>query len=271
MRDLTIRRSSMVTTASFPVIAAQAQALTLDPVSGILVGLHVLMWWKDHHVTLAPVLLATPLLLVPKVERETQAWTVVATTLVFTWVAASSSFFVIAWLAAVALVLRALTPGLSSVMKSADDGSSPYRVSGSPEGFSRAHITVPLEVSPSERTRLFTGALSALYLGTWTAAGSHQCLVGEWPLHVLALDALLGVVVLAAVARWRVRWPLAPLVVTSIHLVVERRLIPVPASTVAWGETIVALGFLVLGGSLAATFRYRRYAVPMVPDSRDKG
>jgi hypothetical protein len=77
---------------------------------------------------------------------------------------------------------------------------------------------------------------------------------------MIALDVALTLVVSFAV--WRTRAPmsfLAPLAITYVHLVVQSRLIPVPASDVAWGETAIAFGFALLAGALFVSYKLRTF------------
>jgi hypothetical protein len=45
---------------------------------------------------------------------------------------------------------------------------------------------------------------------------------------------------------------------TYLHFVIH--LVPMPRSSVAWGGVAVALGFALLAGSLAASYRFVRRA-----------
>jgi hypothetical protein len=235
--------------------------------SGLLLGMHVLMWWRDHHLPLTATCLALPLVhLTRRARRESRVWTtLLATLFVAAWVE-PAAFSVTSLLAAATLALRALAPPVvtMTVPAGAEPDASPYRAGCERAPDASVSVVVAPEVSPGEQVRLLTGALFAAYLGGWTARWSH----GAWPAHVLALDAALGLVVVLAVWRTHVRLPLLPLAACYGHLVVESRILPMPASTVAWGETIVALGFALLAGSLAVTFRLRTYTAPGVARER---
>jgi hypothetical protein len=67
----------------------------------------------------------------------------------------------------------------------------------------------------------------------------------------------LTVAVLLAAWRLRFRSPLIPLTATYLHLALQERLIPPPRSSAEWGAASIALGFLLLGGSLAISYHLR--------------
>jgi hypothetical protein len=94
------------------------------------------------------------------------------------------------------------------------------------------------------------GAVFSLYLALWTYGWSN----GAWPEHVLALDATLAVVVALVVWRFRAWGALVPLAATGTHLVLELRVIPPPRSSTEWAALSIALGFLLLFGSLAVSY-----------------
>jgi hypothetical protein len=102
--------------------------------------------------------------------------------------------------------------------------------------------------------RLAAGSIFSLYLAAWTLDWSG----GPWPAHALALDLALGVVVIVGAWRARARYALAPLGATYLHALFQAGLVPAPRSLVEWGGAAVALGFAILVGSLAASYRLRR-------------
>jgi hypothetical protein len=230
--------------------------------SGTLVASHVLMWWKDHDIGLSAAFLAAPLLAVPRVRRERTVWVTVFATLGLSASAQPSAFFGVALLAAAALCLRALAPAFASAAESppADLGSpsvtEPYRASNVRESNA---TPAPGPMSPvlsyAQRVRSLVGALFAVHLAVWTFGWTG----GPWPPHVLALDAGLTVVVLLAAWRTRVRSTLVPLAAWHGHLLMAHRLLPMPTSSAAWGETTVALGFALLAASLFTSYRLRTY------------
>jgi hypothetical protein len=244
--------------------------------SAALVGMHVFMWWKDHDVPLAALLLATPLFFVRRVRSEARVWMITAATLVVAASVRPEAFFAVALLAAAALGLRALDPTIRAWQQPAEPegemesahapvdanpaARSPYRASPDMLGVThRASVErVTPQITPGERARLITGAIFSLYLAAWTARWSH----GPWPAHLFALDVALALAVLALVRSTRWRWPLPPLVIAYGHLVVAEDLLPMPKTSIAWGETIVAIGFALLAGSLFTSFRLRAYGRP---------
>ena len=228
--------------------------------SGALLGLHVLVWCRDHDVSLAPLLFAAPLLTLRCVRSEARMWATVLTTLVLAAQARPDAFFATSFLAAAALCLRALaptfapTPGPAQPDAEPHPGAGPYRT-GAVAREAQVHSypgVAPAVVGERERQRSLVGALFGTYLAVWTVHWSH----GPWPPHMVGLDAALGLLVALVVWRTRLRSPLVPLLVCYGHLVVERRLVPVPASAVSMGETLVALGFALLVGSLVTSYRF---------------
>jgi hypothetical protein len=105
----------------------------------------------------------------------------------------------------------------------------------------------------AERMRCFTGAFFALYLSAWTLKWSG----GPWPVHVAALDAAATIVVLLATWKLRLRTPLVPLAACYANLVLQENLVRAPRSPLELGATFVAVGFVLLAGSLAASYRLR--------------
>jgi hypothetical protein len=110
-------------------------------------------------------------------------------------------------------------------------------------------------LAPADRTRCVVGALFATYLALWTLHWTG----GPWPPHSLALDVALALAVAALVWRTRARSALALLAACYGHFVVQARLLPIPTTTVGWGETVVAFGFALLAGSLLTSYRLRAY------------
>ena len=232
-------------------------------VSAALLAVHVAFWWRDHDIAVASLLPAAPLLLVRRVRSERRAWALVVGTLVVVGVIGPSAFFCTSLLAAAALTLRALAPRLPpeiTATPSAADAAQPYRVGGVARSQEAApSIVQAAVVDAAERARLLTGAAFALYLAAWTAPWTG----GGWPAHVLVLDLALTVLVVLAVWRARVRAfpaPLAPIAALAAsygHFVVQAQLVPAPRSSGEWGASAVALGFVLLLGSLATSYRLR--------------
>lgn len=226
--------------------------------SGVLVSLHVAMWWMSSQLSLVAALLALPLLAVRRVRSEVRTWGLVLATLALAALVRPEAFFVTALLAAVALGLRVLAPRLPLVAvprrTEARPASEPYRAREAGEPPLQAVVYVTRSLDAGERSRALAGALFAAYLGAWTFRWSG----GGWPAHAVTLDVALGLVV--AIGLWRTRARtslLAPLLATYAHAALRAHLVPIPRSGVAWGETIVGLGFALLAASLVTSYRLR--------------
>lgn len=237
---------------------------------------HVMFWSTQHPIVLAALVPIVPLLAVRSVRIEAQAWFLVGATLLCVAVAVPGAFAMTALMAAAALVVRALLPGVraasttpaTSSPPSHRDEAGPYRAPGAfdPEAHAarvaaaatRMESVEPIPalvlVERAERMRLLTGALFAAYAGVWTLGWTG----GDWPAHVLALDLAAAAVVLMFAWRARVRVALVPLTAVAMHAVVQAHLVPAPRSLLEWGASAVGLGFALLLASLAASYRLRR-------------
>jgi hypothetical protein len=180
----------------------------------------------------------------------------VVLTLFFAGVLAPSAFFVVAGLAAAALGLRVIAPAFPSVVEaSAARTGRPYRTNGGdmPPPVRPTVADGSPTVGSSERARALAGALFATYLAAWTLSWT----AGPWPAHVVALDVALTVVIAIVVGRTRVRSAGTPLLASYGHWLLAAGVVRMPQSTVACGETAVALGFALLAGALVASYRLR--------------
>lgn len=224
--------------------------------SAALVGLHVIVWAVNTELLLAPTFIVLPLLGVQRFRRERWVWISVGGALLLAAGGPQGTFFVIAFLAAVALVLRATAPILApTAIAAAAPPSTPYRAGEDATVVSPSQW-VAATLDRAERARAMSGALFATYLGLWTCRWSE----GPWPAHVLALDVVLALVIAVAAWRTRVRAPLiVPFALDVAHLVIASRLVPLPRSASGWGATVITLGFVLLGGSLAASYRMRSW------------
>lgn len=101
--------------------------------------------------------------------------------------------------------------------------------------------------------RLLTGAVVATYLAIWTVGWS----TGAWPHHRLVLDVALTLVLALAAFRWRAPFAVLPLAVAGIHAAIQARIVSAPATALAWGETAIVIGFLLLAVSLGVSYRLR--------------
>jgi len=216
----------------------------------------VFFWWRDHHLPLSALFLSVPLLFVRGVRSEARTWGIVAGTLFVAGEVAPDVFFVVSLLAAAALCLRALAPEFFPIPERSEARAArPYRTCGE-DVETATRVTVPVTsttLGPGERARSLAGALFATYLAAWTVSWP----TGPWPVHMLALDLALTVGIAILVWCTRVRSAVVPLVASYGHWVLTAHVVPVPRSSVAWGESAVALGFALLAGSLLASYRLR--------------
>jgi hypothetical protein len=226
--------------------------------SGALVGMHLLFWWRDHELSLTFVLSMVVLEQVRGVRSERRVWGLVLGTLAVVALWAPSTFSGAAFVAAAALTLRALAPRLAAVPSRTppreEAPAQPYRAGGAaPVAPEPQPSLTRASVDPAERARLLVGALFAAHLSVWTLRWTS----GPWPSHVLALDLALTAFVLLAMWKGRIRSPLAPLATWHLHFVLAAHLVPAPRTHLEWGASAVGLGFLLLAGSLAASYRLR--------------
>jgi len=232
-------------------------------VSGVLVGAHVLFWTTSHGIALSLVLPVMPLLYLRGVRSEGRAWVVVLGTLAVVALALPSALAVTALVSAAALVLRALSPTFGVDAEPAPterEIQQPYRWSGAPASRVAAVPAVLSGViAHAEQMRAFTGAFSALYLAAWTRDWAG----GPWPAHLAVLDAALTLGAFLAVWKLHLRSPLVPLAACHAHLVAH--VVPAPRGAFEWGLTSVTLGFALLFGSLAASYRFRLQPVASMP------
>jgi hypothetical protein len=202
---------------------------------------------SDHAIALLPACVAVGLVQLRRVRSEAHVWVALLGTLLLAAAVQPGALSVTALLSAAALLLRAFAPRITPTSEPGEPpaATAPYR----------AGVGVVADVLPvvtldgAERARAVVGSAFGVYLAAWSSRWS----AGPFPAHVVLLDVILTIAVLFAVWRMRVRSPLAPLAFTWGHLVVESRLIPVPSGAIAWGETIVTVGFALLAGSLAVS------------------
>lgn len=221
--------------------------------SAALLGAHVLFWATSHDVGLRYGVFVASLALVRCVRRETSTWAVVVGSLVGAAILIPSSLAVTAVIAGAALVLRVVSPGRHGEAEATpphrDVPKEPYRWAGEAEEAPAPVVRVPAVMAYAERVRALTGAATCAYLAAWTC-GWHG---GAWPVHVIALDALMTVACALAVRKWRVKAPVVPTAAFYVHLATQ--VVPGPRTAVQWGLTAVVLGFALLGGSLGVTYR----------------
>jgi hypothetical protein len=240
--------------------------------SAALLAVHVLFLASEHTISLSTALPVAPLLFVRRMRSEGRAWAVILATLAVVAVLSPSGFAITALLAAAALVLRALSPTFPAEAQPSPRAegarSQPYRVSDE-----KVRTPAPVNVDagvgavgPAERARAFAGATFALYLSAWTMSWSG----GAWPAHMAGLDAAITAVALLGVWRLGSRTPLAPLAAIYAHLALERQLVHLPATPVQWGATFVTIGFALLAGSIATSYRLRALPAGAHGDARTR-
>lgn len=190
---------------------------------GVLLGLHILFWSSQREIQLAAILPALVLLAARGLRRERSFWAAVL-----------ASIAVVALFAPAGLAGTALLVALAIVQRA---------------------VSVSNPVASSERVRLFSGGLFAMHLSVWTM-GWHG---GALPEHILLLDGALVASVLLMAWRLRARAALFPLAALCTHGAVATGLVPPPRTLFQYGMTAVALGFVLLVGSLATSYRLRRF------------
>jgi hypothetical protein len=138
------------------------------------------------------------------------------------------------------------TPGLPAPYRSSAPEPSPQTAAAPAVTFARAELPALV--------RLATGTVFCTYLSAWTLGWSG----GAWPEHVVALDGSLLAVAAFLVWRARARLVIAPVFAACVHLLVERRVIVAPDSTLEWGALSVGVGFALLVVLLAVSWWLRK-------------
>lgn len=187
---------------------------------GLLLGLHVLFWSSQYHLSRTALVVVAPLLVVPWLASERQIWVTVACALLLARLS-PSSFSASAVVAASALAIHA--------------------------------VRLAAEEPRALGRRYAIASLFALYLSAWTLGWSS----GPWPAHVLSIDLLLSLAIVLAVWRLRARGALLPFALVWTHFLVRSNLVPAPHSLVEWGATCIASGFVLLATCLAVGYALR--------------
>lgn len=226
--------------------------------TGLLFGLHVVFWSTEHALDLRALACVALVAATRWTRSEVRTWAVVAATTLLAAAVAPASLSAVALAVAITLAVRAREARRSyDEVRATRPGAAvpPYRAftgDGAPAPVATAWERVAVDGRPAS-LRLLTGAVFSLYLAIWTLRWSG----GAWPAHVIPLDVLVTVLVALGVWRLRARVALAPLAVAWGHFVVQARLVPAPRSSIEWGGASVALGFVLLVASLAASYRLR--------------
>ncbi len=237
----------------------------------LLLVLHVGFLASETSIDFKPVVVSALFAAVASRAGERRLWSVILGTSAFVAFAAPAELSIVAWLAALTLIVRAVSDERSRTSNASrvdEVEPSPYRRSTdtSPEGAHAppAAADVFLPRGAHERLRLFTGALVAAYVGIWTLGWRG----GPMPSHHVAVDALF---VAASIAMaWRLGARLVLVFVASLvgHALAATGLIPKPQTLVEWGSIALVVGFLLLFGSLAISHRLRDLA-PTGPSDRE--
>jgi len=225
----------------------------------VLALFHVALWYSEYDVSLAGLVPAALLLSTRWMRREVSLWSVVVATLVIVGVAMPELMSLTCVMVAAVFALRALRqPTRAAQNAPVQMPTSPYRSPASEPEPEPAVWSIPVSTfalaSETTRSRSFTGAITALYLSTWTLGWSG----GPWPEHLLVLDLLLSCVGVLMIWKARSRLMIAALTASSIHFVVQSELIPAPETTLQWGALSVCIGFALLIASVAVSWWYGR-------------
>ena len=228
---------------------------------GVLLGLHVTFWTTERHVDLGLVFPALALLLAHRIRSELRHVALCLGVLGLVLLAAPPAFSATAFLCALAFARRLFSRQEVLCAEDTADERAPYR--GLAEATLKSNARV--EFAPrtvSERARLGVLALLCVYLGLFCFSWQG----GPFPAHQWALDLGLSVAlaVLAGALRARLVAALVPLAWT--HAAFATGLVPVPHSALALGCVTVASGFVLLGGALWLSYRWRP-----APASADRG
>lgn len=118
--------------------------------------------------------------------------------------------------------------------------------------FGLAALALALRLRERPAKRVVLAAMSLVLMAAWTRGWDG----GPWPAHLLALDLAWTCAVLGAGVRMRTPAALVPVGALWTHAAVVAGF--VPRTPLERGATALAVGFLLLGGSLAMTWRLRR-------------
>lgn len=183
----------------------------------MLAALHVGFWFSQRALD-AAVLVPLPLLLATRfMRRESHVWATSLGAIVLVRAIAPQFLAFTAVLCGVVLMIRA-AQNIASHTRAA-----PFMV----------------------------GTLFCAHLALWTAGFSG----GDFPLHVLPLDATLASVVILAAWKLRVRVALAPLAALFAHHMAQARIVTAPVTGLEWGVWTTAAGFVLLLGVIATSVR----------------
>jgi len=214
---------------------------------------HVGYWMVSFRISPALMIPVAILLSTRWAASERGVWARVLFTLALVCVGRPELLPATAAMASVVLALRAWrSPRTTRMQIDPPSAPAPYR--GAPEEPAPEIVTSLPETTfvtaePSSAERLWLGAASSAHLGVWSALGVG----GLWRPHLLWLD--LGLLALCVVVYWlgRRAQALVPLAPLGAHLAIASAWITAPRSLAETGVWSIALGFGLLGGSLAVS------------------
>lgn len=229
----------------------------------VLLLLHVGFWSMHHRFTLASLFPVVPFLAARWVRREGRLYALASAALVLVAVRTPESFAWTALLASAVLALRGwLTPREPTSAIEQGPGAAPQGPYRAVEGAVQEDVARLVFVDPQPAVRrLLVGSALALYLAAWTVPWTG----GHWPAHVFALDIVFTALAVLAVWRTRARFVVVPTLGTWTHAALVAHLVPTPHTPMEWGGTAIGLGFLLLFGSLGASYALRTKPPPTTP------
>jgi len=208
----------------------------------ILTLCHVWFWSSEFELKSSLSLPVLLLLSTRWMPREVSVWLAAAGALLC-GILMPPFFATIAGMTALTLALRALRQPLESCV------GDPSELDAGNEPSARSVCFGFAE--PPERMRLLVGAVSALYLSTWTLAWSG----GALPAHSVWLDVLLAGVLLGMFWGFRAYLALVPLAFSCLHFGVQTGAVSLPRGRAQWGFCEVGLGFALLGSALVTSWQ----------------
>ena len=238
--------SSTVELDPWGAVVLRRSLRVLDVVWATLLLLHVGFWMTQSPLALAPLMALVPLAFVGRITQPGRVALVVVATLGFVALRLPEHLSVTAAIAAVALALRA-RESFRPVASEAVPATGPYRNETAPSAVTR------VEADPVAIGRLAVFAAACAWLALWTIAWKG----GALPAHSLPLDLVFSGLAVVPVVRRRWGVPVAMVTVGWVHRVVTTTTVPLPGSAVGWGALAVSVGFVLLLGSLVASYLLR--------------
>jgi hypothetical protein len=225
----------------------------------VLLLLHVSLWSHEYLFGLRALVPAAALLATRWLTTELTVWAAVSTTLGTVAMLAPTSLALASCMGALTLLLRAWSARTS--VRRASAGERPSDVYRRPGEGGPAETREPEmveRIDANAAARFVTGAVFALWVGAWTVGYRG----GDLPVHDVVLDVGLTLAVVLVAWRARARTLALPLALPYAHGAVQAQLVSAPSSSLEWGVTAVATGFVLLLGSLGLGWRLRDVAEP---------